>query len=510
MARTEPFILRCPPFPGAKTVSIATQSSDAPPSSPEYAQHCLTLLREQRVGGTFWGAHARHGNQPLDPWHRFAQVDRWQCRADDETALLARIYGIEVEVYGNGRFVDCANAAGIDPASLVAKHLLDGIAYQDPFNGEPCGADAIIAQLGQWRELIERNRSLSGAIGIARWKRPTVTPLLWNGYQPVRYARSAKHLPGAGGVAVWKSRTSPRALEALRQSLRPIAEIEDGFIRSSGLGADCVPPLSIILDMEGIYFDPSGPSGLETLLREASFTPELIARAEKLRGLILSHGISKYEAGTHALPRPGGDQKHILVTGQVEDDRSILSGGGPVRSNFELLRRARATEPNAYIIYKPHPDVEAGHRIGHIPDDLALGHADAIVRDQPISALLDMVDGVHVITSLAGFEGLLRGKQVTTHGAPFYAGWGLTTDLAPIPNRRGVQRTISELIAATLILYPRYVDPVTGLPCPPEILIQRMANGINKVYSPLVRLRRIQGRFNRWIYSKRRITGDTQ
>ena len=37
------------------------------------------------------------------------------------------------------------------------------------------------------------------------------------------------------------------------------------------------------------------------------------------------------------------------------------------------------------------------------------------------------------MTSLMGFEALLRGIPVTTLGTPFYAGWGLTTDLGPIP-----------------------------------------------------------------------------
>ena len=80
-----------------------------------------------------------------------------------------------------------------------------------------------------------------------------------------------------------------------------------------------------------------------------------------------------------------------------------------------------------------------------------------------------MVDEVHVNTSLAGFEALLRGKAVTTYGVPFYAGWGLTRDLGPVPARRTAKRSIDELVAAALLIYPRYLDPVTGLPCPAEV-----------------------------------------
>ena len=39
---------------------------------------------------------------------------------------------------------------------------------------------------------------------------------------------------------------------------------------------------------------------------------------------------------------------------------------------------------------------------------------------------------METMTSLAGFEALLRGKPVTTHGQPFYAGWGLTEDICPV------------------------------------------------------------------------------
>ena len=87
----------------------------------------------------------------------------------------------------------------------------------------------------------------------------------------------------------------------------------------------------------------------------------------------------------------------------------------------------------------------------------------------------------------------LRGKEVTTHGQPFYAGWGLTRDLAPANPRRTRARSLDELVAATLVGYPRYVDPVTRLPCPPEVLIQRIVAGQARVRSPLIILREWQG-----------------
>jgi capsular polysaccharide export protein len=112
-----------------------------------------------------------------------------------------------------------------------------------------------------------------------------------------------------------------------------------------------------------------------------------------------------------------------------------------------------------------------------------------------------MVDEVHVNTSLAGFEALLREKPVSTYGVPFYAGWGLTTDLAPIPARRTAKRSIDELVAAALLLYPRYLDPVTGLPCPAETVVARLCDGGERDASLVVGLRRLQGKLMRRLRS---------
>jgi capsular polysaccharide export protein len=273
----------------------------------------------------------------------------------------------------------------------------------------------------------------------------------------------------------------------------PMFQIEDGFIRSVGLGANCVPPLSIVVDPHGAHYDPAQPSGLELMLASQDFTPQMLERARQLREVIVAQGISKYGKGIGASVREGGNRRHVLVTGQVEDDQSVIKGGGNITSNLELLRRVRAVAPDAFIIYRPHPDVDAGHRKGFIEDDVVLTVANSIAREDAITSLIEIADEVHVLTSLAGFEALMRGKPVITHGIPFYAGWGLTTDLGPVPPRRQRRRSLDELVAATLLLYPRYLDPVTRLPCPPEILIERLSAGGGKD-GLLVNARRAWGR----------------
>ena len=92
-----------------------------------------------------------------------------------------------------------------------------------------------------------------------------------------------------------------------------------------------------------------------------------------------------------------------------------------------------------------------------------------------MATLLDAVDEVHVLTSLAGFEALLRGRQVVCHGMPFYAGWGLTRDALRC-DRRHRALSIDELVAGALILYPTYVSRVTGRHASPEDILRELAD----------------------------------
>lgn len=537
--------LRIPPFPGHRAGPLAV----AAPSGPvcggrELVEH----LRHWRVGGSYWGAapalpagrdvvlcpsspvaatallaEARSGglidraimrgrfagSQGLpwvpadaDPWSLCTQASLVIADADDETALIAALVDIDLKVVGNGRFAELAGPHSID--ELVQRELCSAWSYRDPFCGEPMEPVRAVEMLGRWRNLIDANREIASVYGVARWKRITADVLLWDGTGPIRHESGGKHAiagsgPGKGEqVLAWVARADGAHLSALEARGVRVGEIEDGMIRSTGLGANCVPPLSIVVDKAGPHFDPAQPSTLETILQDADIDGDLLSRAAALREWLVAKGISKYgqDEGRGVPQTEPGGRRRVLVTGQVEDDRSVLRGGAGL-GNLELLRRARAAEPDAWIVFKPHPDVEAGHRKGRVPDAHALEHADEIDRTSSIAALLDRVDGVHVLTSLAGFEALLRGCDVTTHGVPFYAGWGLTRDLGPVPPRRSRKRNIDELVAATLILYPRYLDPVTRLPCEPEILVQRIADGEAMVRSPLVALREIQGRIKR-------------
>jgi capsular polysaccharide export protein len=447
----------------------------------------------------------------VDPWPLLERASALLCAGDDEVALLALFRGLRVHcvssgaVAGHGLTVDGPAVVAAQPMTLdeLAHALLIApVAYRDCFTGRSTDAAAAVERLAFWRGCIDANRDVVAGAGIAVWKRREIAAMLWGGSpHPLRFARGAAAAIQAarragGAIAVWPSRSPQGLAEAAAAAAVPLHSVEDGFVRSVGLGSALHPPLSVVLDRQGIHYDPTRPSDLETLLETAEMSPALVARAERLARTIVDAGITKYGSvrGNFTLDR--GGKRVVLVTGQVEDDLSVRMGGNGI-DNATLLARARAAEPDALILFKPHPDVDAGHRRGHVPDEEALRHADRIVRDVPMPALMEAVDAIHVLTSLAGFEALLRGREVVTHGSPFYAGWGLTRDLGPALPRRTRRLTLAELVAATLILYPRYLDPETGLPCPPETLIARLATQPKPRPNWLIRLRGLQGRLRR-------------
>jgi capsular polysaccharide export protein len=305
-------------------------------------------------------------------------------------------------------------------------------------------------------------------VGMTRWKQRCLRPFLTGPDGPA-------HPRAPGAPVVWGTAEAPPG--ALRA--------EDGFLRSVGLGLRHVPPVSLAIAPGPLHFDATRANSFDATVAAARFPPALLDRAAALRAQIVGLGLTKYNlGGGDRLPDPGG-RLAVLVPGQVASDASIRLGARAVRSDADLLAAARARFPEAFLLYKPHPDTLAGLRQGADPG-AAARLADATVARADMAACLGWADRVATITSLTGFEALLRGKAVTSFGRPFYAGWGLTDDADPPPRDRRL--TLDELVAAALILHARYVDPATGLPCPPEIAVTALARQRATRHRPEARL----------------------
>jgi len=276
-----------------------------------------------------------------------------------------------------------------------------------------------------------------------------------------------------------------------------------------------IRPQSLVFDSRGIYFDATKPSDLEYLLQTTDFSDAELREAAKIRKLIVQNGLTKYnldppsdpsnhenldiegnvhegfESTENRLVKPKTDfwffgrQRRtanstdasrkvvnlcrllsdgrvvLLVPGQVEDDASVRFGCTTVRSNLDLLKAVRRLHPDAWIMYRPHPDVTSGNRKGNVAFDEIHRYADYVESDASVISCIEACDEVHTMTSLTGFDALLRGKRVVTYGQPFYAGWGLTSDLCEngvALARRSRRLTIEQLVAGVLLRYPVYWD----------------------------------------------------
>ena len=367
------------------------------------------------------------------------------------------------------------------PPEAAFAALLAATRWADPFRARPWTAAEAIAQLADWRVAEAANRRIVSCTGVEWFKHRRLKESLSSAAGPPRVRmRGSDAIRDArregGVVAVWSSVMPPNLPARAAAAGVPLVRVEDGFVRSAGLGVLLAPAASLVLDGRGIHYDPSAPSDLEALLAETEFDAALLARAARLREALLAGAVTKYNLPGAAPPLdlPPG-RRAILVPGQVEDDAAVRSGGARLRTNLDLLRAVRRENPDALLLYKPHPDVEAGMRRGAVPPADAARLADRVLSGVPIGPLYALVDEVHCLSSLSGFEALLRGRRVVTHGRPFYAGWGLTEDRDPPPHRDR-RLPLDALVAGALILYPRYRDPVTGLPCPPEVLLERLAD----------------------------------
>ncbi|MCB1356907.1 MAG: capsular polysaccharide biosynthesis protein [Maritimibacter sp.] len=378
--------------------------------------------------------------------------------------------------------------------------------WYDPYHDALCGPEQVLsaleAQARAWRE----DREGYVAAGMSGWKRGPLTRFFGAGPMAFRDGPAALAEAQKTGrrLMVWASKADSLG----DTGDMPLLRVEDGFLRSRGLGAALTAPLSLVRDDLGIYYDPTAESRLERLIAASARLPEgARARADRLVEGLTRARLTKYNLAGNVPDLPEGHR--ILVPGQVEDDASIRLGCGGIATNLGLLEATRAANPHAVIVYKPHPDVEAGLRAGAVPAEQLAGRADVVAEAADPVALIEAVDEVWTLTSLLGFEALIRGRKVTCLGAPFYAGWGLTRDLGPVPRRRWARPDVTALAHAVLIAYPRYHDPVTDTPCPVELVADRLAAGVTASTGARTRLMAqaqglTAGRFGPWWRVRRR------
>jgi capsular polysaccharide export protein len=485
---------------------LAAASADNPAAEIVVKQHpdVLSGRKSGYLTGVAPGERLKVVAESVNPWALLDAVDAVYTVSSGlgfEAALAGkRVVCFGSPYYAGWGFTDDRALKVSRPRTATALELFAALYlryahYFDAYSRHEIAFEDAAEQLAWLRDrFLEQSPAV--CYRIPRWKRASIDRMLDG---PAGRPIYTSDLSGAvdqakrsdGRVIAWASRDIAKLEDACAQSGVRLEKVEDGFIRSAGLGATFVLPLSLVFDGRGIFYDSRQPSDLEVMLEEGEFPPELIERARLLRERLVTSGTTKYNVDLSGEARvESGGRPLILVPGQVEDDASIQRGSPQLQRNIDLLAAVRRRHPDAYVLYKPHPDVEAGIRRGRVSEDEAAAFADRVVTNASILGLIGACDRVETMTSLAGFEALLRGKPVTTHGQPFYAGWGLTEDVCPVA-RRTRQRSLDELVAAALILYPRYLDPVSRLSCGPELLVERLAAAGKRRLTPLERLIRL-------------------
>ncbi|MCV3456939.1 capsular polysaccharide biosynthesis protein [Campylobacter sp. CNRCH_2016_0050h] len=347
--------------------------------------------------------------------------------------------------------------------------------YFNPYLNQKSDIFDTIYTLAKYKKVEQANSNTLYFLGFSKWKREFIKPFFKAKNNKIIFLNSLDELYKANLISedkifIWGKKYD-KALLA-KDFSNEIFLVEDGFLRSVFLGSDLTRPFSLIVDSKGLYVDPSKPSDLEDILQNHEFDESLKQRAKKLITIIMQNKFSKYNGLKHEKLNFNTDKKIILIPAQVEDDASMILGGAGF-DTLKLLQSVRKANENAFLVFKPHPDVLSGNRKGLKDKSIILKYCDEIIENVSIDSAINASDEVHTITSTSGFDALLRGKKVVVYGKPFYAGWGLTNDLHKIPRRTRVL-SLEELVAGVLILYPRYIHPKSKNLCEVELALDIM------------------------------------
>ncbi|EAI4352750.1 capsular polysaccharide biosynthesis protein [Campylobacter jejuni] len=368
--------------------------------------------------------------------------------------------------------------------------------YFNPYLNQKSNIFDTIQTLAKYKDIEKVNSNRLFMLGFTLWKRHFIKPFFNAKDNEIIFLNSLKSLARyklkeSDKFFIWGKKYDENTLKNLllvkakEQNLTnftpKVSLVEDGFIRSISLGSDLTRPFSLIVDDKGLYIDPNKASKLEELLQNEIFDENILNRAKNIIKILLENRFSKYNGLKHENLKINAKigQKIILIPAQVEDDASMILGGFGL-STLDLLKEVRSKNQDAYIIFKPHPDVLSGNRVGLKDETLILEFCDEIVKDCSIDSAIKIADEIHTITSTSGFDALLRAKKVFTYGMPFYAGWGLTKDKHKC-ERRTRKLSLEELVAGALITYPRYINPKTKTLCEIEVCLDIMLN-LQKAY----------------------------
>lgn len=397
-------------------------------------------------------------------------------------------YGLTIDHIQHHRCEERKKMGLVTIEELFTVAYLKLCRYINPITNQRCSLEEVINLLALQKKIYYKNNRNFVILNASSWKKELLKNYL-SGYQKLLYAKTPEQAlllckKYHATLVQWASKSVPNLAHTAQEKGFHTLFVEDGFIRSKGLGVNYSKPFSLVFDRQGIYYDPNHNSDLEDILgtlHEREDLESLRQRAKSLIEYLTKNRITKYNVGK-SMDLSKLEEKYrslakgkeiILVPGQVETDASVRTGGGKFKNNLDFLKAVRQDFPNSFIIYKPHPDVVSLARHGNKNISEFKRNCNLIVSKVDIALMYEIADRICVLTSQSGFEALLREKELHVYGKPFYAGWRLSTDLETF-ERRFDTLTLEDLVAGVLILYPRYYDWCTGLFARVEDIVYRL------------------------------------
>ena len=266
--------------------------------------------------------------------NRLIEFSSAVCVVTSQVGFEALIYGKEVHVFGNpfysglGLTIDhnSHNKKVTNQITLEQLVFSSLVKYQiclDPRTKKECQIEEIIQYIHSLRQVSKFFPQDLEAINLTPWKARQINRFVYpvTGKRVKFFKRFKRKMKN---IIVWGKNTR---IESYLPNFDDFISVEDGFIRSVGLGADLYPPLSLLFDKKGIHYDASKVSDLEDQLQNSNVNYSERMRARKILNLIIKLKISKYNlrlTKTINLPKNAANKEIIGVLGQVENDNSII------------------------------------------------------------------------------------------------------------------------------------------------------------------------------------------
>ena len=209
--------------------------------------------------------------ESVNPWSLLDCVDT-VFTVSSGLGFEAALAGKDVVTFGSpfyagwgftdDRRLEVTRPAPASPLELFAAYYLRYARYLDAYSRREVSFEDAAEQLAWLRDRFVENGARAICHRVSRWKRKPVDTMLDGPAGPPLHASSAKAAmslaeSSGGRVVAWASRDNRELRRLCERASVPLALVEDGFIRSAGLGASFVRPSSLVFDDQGIYYNSS-------------------------------------------------------------------------------------------------------------------------------------------------------------------------------------------------------------------------------------------------------------